>query len=132
MVLVLKANSLGALDSFDKVMDDCRMMKWFLVILAVAWLAATPANSQDFLFYLPEEEVPAEEPPSDAQEVLVVEEIAPVDGFFARLLKVLRGVRVENAEGQPAPDAFANGVVSTDPNDREKKPRGTILFSFNW
>lgn len=88
--------------------------------------------AQDFLFYLPEEELPAQDAPAGDQEVLVVEEISRVDGFFARLFKVFRGARVEDATGQPAPNAFAQGVVSTDPADPNKKPKGTIFFSFNW
>lgn len=98
----------------------------------LSWVALIEVGAQDFILYLPEEDLPSEESAGNQEEVLIVEEAAPVDGFFARLLKVLRGARVEHADGQPADSAFTQGVVSHDPNDPEKKPKGTIFFSFNW
>ena len=98
----------------------------------IATLALAPASlpAQEFEVALPEE--PADEQFEEPRDVVVVEDKAEVDGFFPRLVKFLGGARAESATGDTNADPWRAGTVSTDPDDPERKPRGTILFSFNW
>ncbi len=83
-------------------------------------------NAQEFDFELPDE---FEDEPAD---VVIVEDKAQVDGFFSRLLKFMNGARAESATDDQDADPWRAGTVSTDPDDPEQKPQGTILFSLNW
>lgn len=100
-----------------------------LALLASALLVGLfPLRAQDFEFELPEEEAPRER----QEDVVIIEERAPVDGFIPRLFRFLGGARAVSARGDATADPWREGTVSTDPDDPERKPRGTILFSFNW
>ncbi len=105
------------------------MKKSLLALVVISIVGFTSAlTAQEFQIEVPDAEGFEEEP----ADVVIVEEKAPVDGFFGRLAKFMSGARAESATDDPDADPWRAGVVSTDPDDPEKKPQGTILFSLNW
>ena len=102
-----------------------------LAVFGMVGMGLGVVHAQDGAFYVP---LPmgedAEEQRSD-QELDDPEVRQPTDGILTRLFRPRGASKLLNPR---APKELGHGqnTVSTDPNDPDKKPKGFILFSFNW